>query len=100
MAGGDERYTQLNHFWSDIAGKRLDAWGESKLVYRYVLRGEIESGEFAEFGIAADERVAQVIAVGRTTEHAALRYCVEKRLNVSQIESVLKDSSRHLSDLM
>jgi NADPH-dependent 2,4-dienoyl-CoA reductase/sulfur reductase-like enzyme len=100
MAGGEERYTQLSHYWSTVVGQRIDVWGESKLVYRHIVRGHPGSGEFAEFGIAADNRVAQVIAVGRAHEHAALRFCVEKRLNVSQWESSLTNPAHDLSSVM
>ena len=100
MAGGNERYTQLSYFWSEVFHQRIDVWGESKLVYRHVTRGDMHGGSFAEFGIAEDDRVAQVVAVGRTGEHAAMKYCVEKRLNVSQWESVLVDPNRDLRDVM
>ena len=100
MAGGDERYTQLSHYWSDIGKQRVDIWGESKLVYRHIRRGDPATKQFAEFGIAADDRIAQVIAVGRTAEHAALRFCVEKRLNVAQIENILTDESSDLASMM
>ncbi|MBV8781476.1 MAG: hypothetical protein JO353_08775, partial [Phycisphaerae bacterium] len=100
MAGGEERYSQLNHFWSEILDRRIDVWGESKLVYRFLTRGDPHSGDFAEFGIAADDRIAQVMAVGRSNEHTALRYCVEKRVNALQCETVLKDPASDLKFLM
>jgi 3-phenylpropionate/trans-cinnamate dioxygenase ferredoxin reductase subunit len=98
MAGGDERYDTVNHFWSELFGQTANVWGEAKLVYRRLLRGlpgDAASGnDFAEIGIAADGRVAQVIAFGRKHEHEQFSQLVATRFRVDGNEEDLKDTTR------
>jgi len=101
MAGGDERYETVNHFWSELLDQTGHVWGEAKLVYRRLLRGlpgDIAFGnDFAEIGIAADGRVAQVIAFGRKPEHELLSRLVAQRFRVDGNEEELKDTTRPLA---
>jgi len=101
MAGGNDRYETVNHFWSEVFDQRGDIWGESKLVYRRLLRGlpgEAPVGnDFAEIGIAADGRVAQVIAFGRKQEHVLLNRLVAQRVRVDGNEEDFKDTTRPLT---
>lgn len=108
MAGGDERYETVNHFWSELSEQNGitqvgHVWGEAKLVYRRLLRGlpgdAAISSDFAEIGIAADGRVAQVIAFGRKFEHDLLRRLVAERFRVDGNEEELKDTSRPLATI-
>jgi 3-phenylpropionate/trans-cinnamate dioxygenase ferredoxin reductase component len=87
-------------------------WGEAKLVYRRLLRGlpgdhaprsganPATGSEFAEIGIAADGRVAQVISFGRKCEHEQLAKLVAKRVLVDGNEEDLKDTGRSLASIL
>lgn len=81
MAGGSARYDAVNYFFSDVFELSLSGWGEARLVDRRIIRGtpQVESPDFVEFGIAADGRLAQVIAVGHSGEDDRLRGLVARR---------------------
>lgn len=101
MAGVAERYSATNHFYSDVLDLRLDGWGEARLVDRRLLRGtpKVESPDFVEIGIAADGRIAQVLAVGHRGEDDLLRELVARRLQVNGKEDALRDPSAPLGQL-
>jgi NADPH-dependent 2,4-dienoyl-CoA reductase/sulfur reductase-like enzyme len=101
MAGIDEPYAQTNRFTTTAFDLEVTVWGEPRVVDRRLLRGSpnVESPAFAEIGVAADGRVAQVIAVGNAGEHEALRELVTRRFSVDGREELLKDPSSDLSGL-
>jgi hypothetical protein len=68
------------------------------LVDHRLLRGtpNVEAPAFAEIGVAADGRVAQVIAMGAVEEQDALRELVARRSNVAGNEERLKDPATAL----
>ncbi len=98
MAGGDVRYDAVNFFFSDVFDLSLKAWGEARQVHHRITRGTPtpESPQTVEIGIAADGRVAQVLAVNHPDDDA-LRELVKRRVNVDGIEEELKDPSRELA---
>ena len=119
MAGGDEHYDAVNYFWSELFDEPGNAkaahsltghvWGEAKQVYRRLLRGlpsdtpnahGVLGNDFAEIGVAADGRVAQVIAFGRRHEHDLLARLVGKRILVDGNEEALKDPAKPLSSVV
>ncbi len=104
MAGGDERYNIVNHFTSEMFDLTLNVWGSDRHLDRRLLRGipspHGEPTEFAEFGITADGRVSQVIAMGRKAEHELFSRCIEKRLQVDGNAEAIKDPQQDLSELL
>jgi NADPH-dependent 2,4-dienoyl-CoA reductase/sulfur reductase-like enzyme len=102
MAGGQARYETVSHFQSDCLGLKIDVWGEPKLVDRRIIRGNVaaESPNFIEIGVAADQRIAQVISVGNTPESDSLAELVRRRAIVNDNEEQLKDPQIPLSDLL
>ena len=78
------------------------AWGEAKQVHHRITRGtpSPEQPEMVELGIAADGRVAQVLAVNHPNEDDVLRELVRRRVRVEGIEEELKDPSRDLRTLL
>jgi 3-phenylpropionate/trans-cinnamate dioxygenase ferredoxin reductase component len=98
MAGGDARYDVVSTFDSELFDLRLTVWGSSKHIARRLLRGApaAEAPDFAEIGIAADGRIAQVVAVNGGTDHAALRELVAARASVEGREDALRDASAPL----
>jgi NADPH-dependent 2,4-dienoyl-CoA reductase/sulfur reductase-like enzyme len=102
MAGADEAYADVSHFWSEIFGVGLDAWGESRHVHHRLVRGNTspESPDFVEFGLSADNRISQVVAVNHAGDHETLRELVRRRASVTGREELLKDPTSSLSDLL
>lgn len=103
MAGAEEiRYDLVNSFYSEVFDLRLTAWGESRFVHHRLLRGNLshDSRDVAEIGVAADGRVAQVLAIGRDGEHELLQELVKRRVNTNGHEETIKDPSRPLDALL
>jgi 3-phenylpropionate/trans-cinnamate dioxygenase ferredoxin reductase component len=104
MAGGDDQYETVNHFWSEMFDQKGNIWGEAKLVYRRLLRGlpgdPSSENDFAEIGVGTDGRVAQVIAFGRKSEHELLARLVGDRVMVNGNEEDLKDTTRSLEGIL
>jgi NADPH-dependent 2,4-dienoyl-CoA reductase/sulfur reductase-like enzyme len=101
MAGQDVRYDAVSTFNSEIFGLRIEVWGAAKMVDRRILRGApADNGNFVEIGVAADGRVAQVLAVNHSADAETLRELVRRRLNVSGKEEQLKDPTASLADVL
>ena len=103
MAGRAEPYSAVNHFFSDIFELTLNGWGESRLVDRRVVRtvGAMNGGapDIVEFGLAADGRITQILALGHANDDEILRNLVARRLQVAGLEEKLKDPAMPLSNL-
>jgi hypothetical protein len=93
------KYEGINHFTSEVFDIRLNAWGEARFVDRRIIRGtpNLEARDFAEIGVAADGRISQILAIGRTTEHEAFRRLIERRLDVNGLEATLMDPKSDLN---
>ncbi|MGN6726753.1 MAG: NAD(P)/FAD-dependent oxidoreductase [Tepidisphaeraceae bacterium] len=93
MAGAAAVFESVTHFTSEVAGQTVHAWGDGRWVHHRLIRGNAlhDDGEFAEIGVAADGRVAQVVAVGREAEHAALQRLVAERVDATDVCESLKD---------
>jgi NADPH-dependent 2,4-dienoyl-CoA reductase/sulfur reductase-like enzyme len=102
MAGGDVGYEAVNYFFSDVFDLSLSGWGEAKQVDRRLIRGSttLESPDFVEIGIAADGRVAQVLAINHAGEDELLRDLVGNRVRVEGKEEALKDPGFGLRELL
>lgn len=105
MAGGDEAYTAVNYYDSEVFDLGAWVWGDAKRVDRRILRGipTIESPNFVEIGVAADGRVVQVLRVGNRTDvfdPEPLKQLVARRVSVEGLEERLKDPAVPLSGLL
>ncbi|WP_428940102.1 NAD(P)/FAD-dependent oxidoreductase [Fontivita pretiosa] len=108
MAGNTAvRYDTVNSFTSEVFDLTLHAWGEPRLVDHRLVRASAGNGnapaderEFAEIGIAADGRVAQVLAIGRSSEHEVYRQLVARRFDITGKEELIKDPTRDLAALL
>jgi NADPH-dependent 2,4-dienoyl-CoA reductase/sulfur reductase-like enzyme len=98
MAGGDATYAAVTHYTSEIAGLHVHVWGDGRFVHHRLLRGNAmnDEGDFAEIGVDASGRVAQVISVGRESEHARFAALVGERFVTSAHEEAIKDPSMPL----
>jgi 3-phenylpropionate/trans-cinnamate dioxygenase ferredoxin reductase subunit len=94
MAGGNARYDVVNTFSTEVFGLIATVWGEPRLVDRRIVRGSAggDDANFVEIGIAADGRIAQVLAIGKDHESAALRLLVAGRVVVNGNQERLKDA--------
>jgi 3-phenylpropionate/trans-cinnamate dioxygenase ferredoxin reductase component len=102
MTGANEAYADVSHFWSELFGLRLDAWGESRHVHHRLVRGNTspESPDFIEFGLSADNRISQVVAVNHAGDHETLRELVKRRAGIGGHEELLKDPGSDLTQLL
>ncbi len=93
MAGGDDEYHAVSTFRTEAFDLAATAWGEPRLVDRRIVRGmtNSETADFVEIGIAADGRIAQVLAIGQGHDAETLQRLVEKRVVVDGNEELLKD---------
>lgn len=99
MAGGQASYDGVSTFSTEVFDLTATVWGEPRLVDRRIVRGSTGGDEasFAEIGVAADGRVAQVLAVGRNAEVELLPQLVARRLVVNGNQEQLKDPHVPLS---
>src|SRR6185312_11012353 len=102
MAGANETYSAVNYFFSDVFELSLSAWGESRHISHRLLRGtpNVDAPDFIEFGMSADGRIAQVLAIGHSGEDDVLKELVGKRAVVNGNEELLKDPASDLRMLL
>lgn len=102
MAGISEPYSAVNSFFTDVFDLSASGWGEARLVDRRLLRGtpDVDAPDFIEIGVAADGRIAQVLAVGHSGEDDLLRDLVRRRVKIDGNEEAIKDPKRPLSALL
>jgi NADPH-dependent 2,4-dienoyl-CoA reductase/sulfur reductase-like enzyme len=95
MAGKAEAYNAVNNFFSDVFDLSMNGWGEARLVDRRIVRagraGDGAAPDIVEIGVAADGRIAQVLAVSHGGDDELLRGLVGNRARVDGIEEKLKD---------
>lgn len=102
MAGGRARFESVNRFSIVALDMELQVIGESRLVHHRLVRGNagVDSDTFAEIGVAADGRIAQVVVVGKPADVAIYERLVQLRLAVTGNEERLKDPRSDLTALV
>lgn len=105
MAGVERRYDAVGVFSADVLGLSVRTWGEARLVDRRVVRGAAgapggDAPQLIEFGVAADGRIAHILAIGPDDDDAVLRTLVENRAVIDGNEARLKEPSSPLADLL
>jgi NADPH-dependent 2,4-dienoyl-CoA reductase/sulfur reductase-like enzyme len=106
MADANEQYQGVNYFSSEVFGLPLHAWGEAKLVYRRLVRASAATPDrsvtpdLIEIGIAADDRICQVLAIGQAPDRATLEQFVARRLKVEGTAEQFKDPTAPLEQLL
>jgi 3-phenylpropionate/trans-cinnamate dioxygenase ferredoxin reductase component len=94
MAGGDVSYNAVNSYSTSAFDLLATVWGEPRLVERRIVRG-VPAGEnasFVEIGIAADGRIAQILAIGTGHDADSLKELVGQRFAVNGNQEQLKDA--------
>jgi 3-phenylpropionate/trans-cinnamate dioxygenase ferredoxin reductase subunit len=102
MAGGREPYSAVNNFFSDVFDLSLNGWGEARQVERRLIRGSAnpDAPDFVEIGVAADGRIAQVLAINHAKEDGTLRSLVAQRTRIDGNEELVKDPATDLASLL
>jgi NADPH-dependent 2,4-dienoyl-CoA reductase/sulfur reductase-like enzyme len=105
IAGVARAYDSLGEFTTDVLGLPARAWGEARLVDRRIVRSTSSAAgpdkpELAEFGVAADGRIAHVLALGSSHEEAVLRRLVAERTRIDGNEEAFREPSSPLADLL
>ncbi len=93
MAGGTSKYDVVSTFSTGLFDMTATVWGEPRLVDRRIVRGSTagDNPNFVEIGIAADGRIAQVLAIGKEHDAAAFQKLVARRVEVNGNQERLKD---------
>jgi 3-phenylpropionate/trans-cinnamate dioxygenase ferredoxin reductase subunit len=93
MAGGNAVYNIVNSYTTQAFSLTATVFGEPRLVDRRIVRGSTagDNANFAEIGIAADGRIASVLAIGKDHDMNGLRELVAKRVEVNGNQERLKD---------
>ncbi len=102
MAGGEATYNIVNRFDTTVFDLTATVFGEAKLVDRRIVRGSGsgDNASFAEIGIAADGRVAQVLAIGPNHDLQGLQMLVANRVAVNGNQERLKDADVSLAEFV
>jgi 3-phenylpropionate/trans-cinnamate dioxygenase ferredoxin reductase subunit len=102
MAGGSAKFEAVSYFDSEVFGLKLEVWGEARAVDRRIIRGlaSTESPQFIEFGVAADGRVAQIIAGASQQPREFFSRLIEQRVSVQGKEEQLKDPNSNLESVL
>jgi 3-phenylpropionate/trans-cinnamate dioxygenase ferredoxin reductase subunit len=102
MAGGNAGFESASYFDSEVFGLKIGVWGEARMVDRRMIRGmpNAESPQFVEIGVAADGRVAQVLAVGDHEGKALLGGLVRDRIATEGKEDLLRDPNVPLEEIL
>ena len=105
MAGIERRYDSVGEFSADLLGLAARAWGEARLVDRRVVRSaangtSADNPQLVEFGVAADGRIAHVVALGAPEDDASLRRLVAERTRIDGNEEAFREPSSPLADLL
>jgi 3-phenylpropionate/trans-cinnamate dioxygenase ferredoxin reductase component len=112
MAGGGAALQAVASFTTEAFGVTAQAWGQSKHIHRRLLRGAAaaESAGFVEIGIAADGRIAQILAVANARAAARLsapnsdasvfESLIRRRFPVDGREDALRDPAFPLEELL
>jgi 3-phenylpropionate/trans-cinnamate dioxygenase ferredoxin reductase subunit len=99
MAGGDAKYHTVSTFGTAVFDLVATVWGEPRAVERRIIRAATgtNQADFLEIGIAADGRIAQVLAIGTGQDVQSLEQLVAKRVAVDGNAEQMKDPSVPLS---
>jgi 3-phenylpropionate/trans-cinnamate dioxygenase ferredoxin reductase subunit len=102
MAGGEARFDAITHFRGRVLNLDIDIWGEPRRVDHRIIRGTTsgESPRFVEIGIAADHRIAQVLAIGDCDDPQSLAELVRRRLAVQADQDRLMDPAVPLQQIL
>jgi len=102
MAGGNVKFESASYFDSEFLGLKVRVWGEARAVDRRIFRGAAgaENPRFIEFGVAADGRLAQIIAMQSPEPDELFAGAVERRLRINGNEEQLKDPAVPLDSIL
>lgn len=93
-----ERYDSVGVFATRVFDLPVRAWGVARLIDRRIVRGtpNADAPKLIEFGVAADGRLAHVLAIGHADDEELLRAAVAARAQIDGNEEALKDPAAPL----
>jgi 3-phenylpropionate/trans-cinnamate dioxygenase ferredoxin reductase subunit len=102
MAGVDVAFSAISHLSSHIFGVTMNVWGDARhIAYRIVRTARAADGiDMIEIGVAADGRIAQVLALNHPQETAELQELVRRRFQVKGHEDALRDTTQPFSSIL
>ena len=102
MAGGSATFNTASYFDTRLFDVEIGVWGNARSVDHRILRGPttMDSPSFIEFGVSADGRASQIIAVGDNTHKAIFASLIESRASLAGKEEQLKDPSQSLESIL
>lgn len=102
MAGVTEAYSGAGHYESRVFDLTLRVCGENRVVDRRLIRGvpSLDAPNFAEIGIAADGRIAQVVTLGEISDQASFAELVSTRFDANGRENELRDAETPLRSMI
>jgi len=99
-----DRYDSVGVFSTRVFDLPVRAWGVPRLVDRRIVRGtptpSADAPQLIEFGVAADGRLAHVLAIGHSEDEGLLRQAVASRARIDGNEEALKDPAGPLTSLL
>ncbi len=98
MAGGNASFDAIAQFDSEIFGTTIRVFGDARRITRRLIRGTptIDSPNFLEIGVDADDQIVQILAIGGDPDSAKLESLVRNRQRVNGNEESMKDPANPL----
>jgi hypothetical protein len=80
----------------------VHVWGDALCVTRRIVRapGVGDHPSMIEFGVDANDRIAQIVAIGDRHDSRALRELVQRQVGVAEREHILRDPDASLGKLL
>jgi NAD(P)H-nitrite reductase large subunit len=102
MAGKDESFAAVNFVEREIFGLPLLIAGEPRLVHHRLVRtgGTEEQPALLEFGLATDDRLAQIVSLGKTADRQILLELIQRRITLMGHEESIKDPNFDIKNLV
>lgn len=102
MAGGQESYSAVNWFGSEIFNLSMTTWGEARVVHHRIVRGsprEDDAG-LVELGVDSNGRISQIVSAGHVENRDKLPKLIQQRIRLDGNEELIKDPAFDLSTLL
>ena len=102
VAGGDAVIDDANAFETELFGLVVRGWREARFAERRIVRGQQnpDNPGFVEIGVAADGRIAQVLAIGPVGDAGTWEALVRRRIPIAGNESSIRDPQFDLAALL
>jgi len=102
MAGHQTPWRETGEFSTRLFDMPVHVWGDALCVTRRIVRapGVGDHPSMIEFGVDANDRIAQIVAIGDRHDSRALRELVQQQVGVAEREHILRDPDASLGKLL